>query len=297
MKLDRSSSVKNPSVSVIIPTFNRKDSLIIAINSVLNQTYPVLEILVIDNNSDDETVDLIKSLGEKKIRIFINSNLGIIANSRNVGIEHARGDLIFFLDSDDFWHKKKIELALPFFKNFSVVCHEVSLRKSALSNDWRLKLPVRFTPIVRERLWLMEQKIILSSAGVSRDALGVAGSFREDKRLVGAEDFDLWLRIFAKPEIEGVILREPLGFYDKANSGVAVRLRTLRFCLFMNSKAYLAEHRLNRSAVLMANVVLSKLLVYGHCNRRYVWSTFARLILEKNISWVMRLLISLILKR
>jgi len=99
----------NPLVSIIIPTYNRAEDLKRALQSVLEQTFTDWEIVVVDNHSVDDTNSLIKSFNNRKIKLFKIHNEGIIATSRNLGLKHALGEYIAFLDSDDWWLPKKLE--------------------------------------------------------------------------------------------------------------------------------------------------------------------------------------------
>jgi GT2 family glycosyltransferase len=94
-------------VSVVIPTYNRANLLARAIESALRQTYPRVEVLVIDDGSSDSTASLVKQY-DTRVRYFYQSNSGV-ATARNAGITQARGEFIAFLDSDDIWHDWKVE--------------------------------------------------------------------------------------------------------------------------------------------------------------------------------------------
>ena len=96
-------------ISVIIPTYNRGNSLIKSLNSVLLQTYPNLEVFVIDDCSTDDTESLISKLKDDRIKyVKLKENKG--ANfARNIGIQMSTGKYISFQDSDDIYHKDKIE--------------------------------------------------------------------------------------------------------------------------------------------------------------------------------------------
>ena len=99
-------------VSVIIPVHNSSKYIQECINSVINQTYKNLEIIVIDDKSTDNSVEIIKSIRDKRIKsIELKENVGA-ALARNKGIELSTGDYICFLDSDDYWYHKKIEKQL-----------------------------------------------------------------------------------------------------------------------------------------------------------------------------------------
>ena len=93
-------------VSVIIPTYNRAEFLKKAIDSVLAQTYPHYELLVVDDGSEDNTAELVSSYGHK-LRYIKQQNRGAAA-ARNAGIEAARYDLLAFLDSDDWFDAEKL---------------------------------------------------------------------------------------------------------------------------------------------------------------------------------------------
>lgn len=100
---------KQPLVSVVIPTYNRIDTLPAAIHSVLNQTYENLELIVMDDGSEDGTEEYVKSISDKRVRYKRSDiNLGPSA-ARNLGARVARGEFLAFQDSDDEWMPDKLE--------------------------------------------------------------------------------------------------------------------------------------------------------------------------------------------
>ena len=103
-------------VSVIIPYFKKKKYIQKTLNSVKNQTYKNLEILIIYDDKDTTDLKFLKRLQkkDKRIKIIINKNTLGAGFSRNVGIKDARGRYIAFIDSDDPWKKNKIEFQLKF---------------------------------------------------------------------------------------------------------------------------------------------------------------------------------------
>jgi hypothetical protein len=112
-----------PFISVVLPTYNRARQVEAALASVLAQTYPALEAIVVDDGSTDGTGEAIQRLIDqqpsngKKIRYFFQRNAGSSA-ARNKGIEHAHGEWIAFLDSDDVWLPEKLELQVPAIQRF-----------------------------------------------------------------------------------------------------------------------------------------------------------------------------------
>jgi glycosyltransferase involved in cell wall biosynthesis len=111
----------SPSVSVIIPTYNRARSISRAIDSVLAQTLQNIELIVLDDGSEDDTAEVLARYGDR-ICLIRQENRGVSA-ARNKGIRAARGDWIAFLDSDDEWHPTKLSLQVACLeKNAMKVC-------------------------------------------------------------------------------------------------------------------------------------------------------------------------------
>ena len=103
-------------VSVIIPVYNSSKYLKECIDSVLNQTYKNLEIIIIDDNSTDDSVEIINSYKDRRIKLIkLKKNSGV-SICRNKGIELAKGDYITFIDSDDYWNLNKIKKQVKFIE-------------------------------------------------------------------------------------------------------------------------------------------------------------------------------------
>ena len=100
-----------PIISVIIPTYNAELTIIETITSVQQQTFSDFELIIIDDGSSDQTLELISSVGDKRIRFFSYDNAGVSV-ARNRGISHATGEFIAFLDHDDLWTPDKLDLQL-----------------------------------------------------------------------------------------------------------------------------------------------------------------------------------------
>ncbi len=101
--------MKREKVSVILPTYNRVHCLEQAVQCVLKQTYEEIELIIVDDASNDGTEELVKNMRDERIRYyFSNQNQGA-SGARNFGMEKAKYDYIAFQDSDDYWHKDKLE--------------------------------------------------------------------------------------------------------------------------------------------------------------------------------------------
>ena len=118
-------------VSVIIPIHNSSLYLEECINSVVNQTYKNLEIILINDNSTDNSIDIINSFCDKRIKVInLDNNYGV-SIARNKGVELSTGDFICFLDSDDYWNLKKIEKQVKFIKNKAFIYSDYEYLKNS----------------------------------------------------------------------------------------------------------------------------------------------------------------------
>lgn len=120
-------------ISVVIPAYNREKTIEKCLESVINQTYPCYEIVVVDDGSTDSTIRKIEELNCMKVRVLRQNHKGAQA-ARNYGIKEAKGDYIAFLDSDDEWLLDKLEKQAPHLKGRKDVvvycdCYEVNRRK------------------------------------------------------------------------------------------------------------------------------------------------------------------------
>ncbi len=182
----------SPLFSVIIPTYNRKDFVCIALSSVLNQTYKNFELILIDDGSTDKTKEALSQYKDKRITYFYQQNHGV-AHARNRGIECARGDFIAFLDSDDKWAEQKLQRTLDYIKKFPHISifhtEETWIKGGKILNQKRKhKKPTGF--VFKNALPLC--CIGFSTAVVKRDVFNSVGLF--DETFSACEDYDFWLR-------------------------------------------------------------------------------------------------------
>ena len=116
-------------ISVIIPTFNRENTILASVRSVLNQTVDDLEVLIIDDGSTDRTKTVVEEITDPRVRYIYQENSGACA-ARNNGIRHAHGQYIAFHDSDDIWHLHKLEKQLKIMEEYDpdIVCCKLCYR-------------------------------------------------------------------------------------------------------------------------------------------------------------------------
>jgi len=132
-------------VSVIIPLYNEEKYIIDCINSVINQTYKNIEIIIVDDKSTDNSLKKIKKIKDKRIKIIkLKENKGV-SNARNIGVEVSTGDYICFLDSDDFWNKEKLEKQLKFIKDKAFIYSDYIYTKANGKPIKKAKVPKSLT--------------------------------------------------------------------------------------------------------------------------------------------------------
>lgn len=185
-------------VTIVVPNFNYGKYLGEALASIAGQTYQNWEAIVVDNFSTDNTDEVFKKFdSDSRFKMLKFSNNGSIAASRNVGIKAGSGDLIGFLDSDDVWSPKKLELSVDAHKlGAAVTYHNLKIidENSLKVPFGRLRSWVLREPILSDLL-LRGNAILNSSAIVTRQAISKVGFLDEDPGMAGAEDYNLWLKL------------------------------------------------------------------------------------------------------
>ncbi len=195
---------KHPLVSAVIPTFNRGWIVAEAVKSVLNQDYPNIEVVVVDDGSTDDTPKKLAAL-DASIVLLSQANQGVSA-ARNRGIRQSKGELIAFLDSDDLWKKTKISRQVDFFRENprALVCQteEVWLRNGKRVNP-RLKHKKKSGLFFEASLHLC---LVSPSAVMMKRALFDEKGFF-DETLPACEDYDFWLRTLTDTPVH--LIEEP----------------------------------------------------------------------------------------
>ena len=193
------------SISVIIPTYNRRRTLSRSIESVLNQTIKAAEIFVIDDGSTDSTGDWVKSR-YPPIKYIYQSNNGV-SNARNTGIRLAKSDWIAFLDSDDEWINNKLEEQVKALNKVKELkfCHtdEIWIRNGKKLNQKNNHQ--KFGGYIFNQC-LDKCRISPSTVLCQKSLLTEMNGF--DEMLSVCEDYDLWLRITSKYSV--LHLNDPL---------------------------------------------------------------------------------------
>ena len=198
-------------ISVIIPTYNREDTILRAIDSVLDQTVEPHEILVCDDGSTDGTETLVKRMKDKRIRWISGKHTGLPAVPRNKGITESKGEWLAFLDSDDWWFPTKLEKQLALAQQKGLLAVSSNAVLVHRQNDYKKLLNFKKNVITFNDL-VNTNYVICSSTIIHSSLLKKCIGFPEDSSLIAIEDYTLWLRIATQTPFG--YIREPLAYYN-----------------------------------------------------------------------------------
>lgn len=184
--------MNTPQVSVILPTYNRAWTLENAIDSVLAQDYPAIELIVVNDGSNDDTGTLLNQY-RGQLTVITQENKGVSA-ARNAGIRQCHGEFVALLDSDDEWRPEKISCQVAFFDNHpeAMICQteEIWIRNGRRVNP-KIKHKKPSGMIFEPSLHLC--LVSPSAVMMRRKLFDLKGFF--DESFTVCEDYDLWLRI------------------------------------------------------------------------------------------------------
>lgn len=205
-------------VSVIIPTYNRRKTIVQSVMSVLEQTYDNLECIVVDDASTDDTLDVLSQIQDIRLRIVQLKENGGAAVARNRGIEVAKGSVIAFNDSDDCWELNKIE------RQFTKLDDDIGMVYCKydvfLDGEFHKRIPADTIPMEKKEgniffSLIEDNKIGTPTMFIRKSCLEDVGYFNESYRAL--EDYELALRIAKKYKVafvDEVLLK----VYTSANS-------------------------------------------------------------------------------
>lgn len=189
-------------VSIIMPAYNCKDTLLQAVESVLSQTYRDWELIIIDDACPSKSYQVIKYITDSRIKLMHNQENKGVAATRNVGIKQATGQYIAFLDADDYWLPDKLAHQIYWLnEGYDVVC---SAYWRVTGEHKKLVIPPR-TFTFKD---ILKSNYIGNLTGIYNSSnLG-----KHYQQRIGHEDYVMWLEILRKaPEAYGV--QEPLAVY------------------------------------------------------------------------------------
>ncbi|MBI5475597.1 MAG: glycosyltransferase family 2 protein [Ignavibacteriales bacterium] len=212
----------NRLVSVIVPVYNRVNLIQSCIDSLLDQSYKPVEIIVVDDGSDDGTVEYLEQNYGTKINLVKYHHTGLPAVVRNIGITHASGEYIAFCDSDDRWLPEKLQMQMQRLNetqsNLSCSDGYINNIKGERYLHGYIK---KYADDTKELCW---NNFIITSSVVVEKALLKNKRFSANSLLRGYEDYHLWLSLVNKLKIDYV--GAPLLIYGKNSEGLSAEFQT-----------------------------------------------------------------------
>jgi glycosyltransferase involved in cell wall biosynthesis len=206
-----------PVVSVVTPAYNALQFLPDTIRSVVNQTFPDFEFIIVDDGSSDGTGEYISNYSDRRIVALIRENRGPSA-ARNAGITVSRGKYIAFLDADDLWLPQKLDRQVQQMEADS----EIGLTHTGISyidehsREIQPPLGVSGQGMIRKAMLINPSVRCASTPLIRRSCFAQVGMFSEDLRQHA--DWDMWLRISEKFKI--AIIDEPLTQYRQHSANM-----------------------------------------------------------------------------
>jgi glycosyltransferase involved in cell wall biosynthesis len=212
---------RQPKISIILPTYNRAKYIVETVESVCQQTYSNWELWVIDDQSADNTPELVKQVKDERVRLHQTEKRLGVTGTRNEGLRKAEGEWIAFIDSDDLWDKTKLEKQIAALLQYP----EAGFSLTGGFNFRNQLEPVDFYYKEREGVRygdllipFFESKVSTTTPSLvfKKECLGVIGLFNEAKSFA---DVDFILNLAR--HFKGVILYEPLLYRRLHDSNIS----------------------------------------------------------------------------
>ena len=251
--------------SVIIPLYNKAPYIAKAIESVLGQTFRDFEVIVIDDGSTDQSLEVAKTFENKSITIISQPNSGV-STARNNGVKLAKHPYICFLDADDWWHPtflEEMKRLITDFPDAGIYGSGYYIVKNGQERIAPIGVPQGFEQGIIDYCEVYAKTLCMPLTSIS--VVIPKHIFDEEKgfksQLKFGEDFDLWIRIALKHQV--ILVNKPLAYYnqdvDVNNRGVAVHKIYSPVNHFIFNLDYLYDSEKNNHRL---KILLDKLRVY-----------------------------------
>lgn len=247
----------SPSVTIVVPVYNRLHYLAATLDSVLGQTYQAWELIVVDDGSQEDVAGLLALIHDARIQVVRQCNQGNAA-ARNTGIQASTSDYVICLDSDDVWHPRMLETCASVLRAHPTVDVVFTQFQSIDADGHALPISIRPEPLQGSLLQplLMGYPILPSSAMVRRTCFDRWGLYTP-----GMDDWELWLR-WAKHGCCFACIAEPLLYYrihDQNFNLDWTRRRNLHFAMLDH---FYAQSDLPPTALVLRDKVYTNQHVY-----------------------------------
>lgn len=201
--------MKEPLISVVIPTYNRSEMLKDALKSVLNQTFQDFEIIVCDDGSEDNTKEIVEAFKDNRIKYLWQENSGLSPAVRNMGIQASKGKYVALLDSDDIWLPNKLEKQLNAFnKNPDLLVVATNFVYFSDEKDIIISILYKTDTILNFKETLRMCTVNNSSVLIKKEVFNCIGL--KDVRCRLMSDYDYWLRLLHYKDKSILVIKEIL---------------------------------------------------------------------------------------
>ena len=252
---------ERPLVTVVLPTYNRAQSIRAALETVLNQTYSNLEIIVVDDGSTDDTEQIVSSLRDERV-VYVKQTVRTgSAGARNFGISLAKGEFIAFQDSDDLWYGDKLEKQVPLLtslpKSYGMVYSHMMLRLPEGDVLFKPSYRGRQEHSALDRMLCGSTGIGIQTCLIRRECFSKVGGI--DTNLRALDDREFFIRFSQYFDIYE--LPVPLVTYivsdDSISRNTLEHIKAQKYIM----KKYSGHLRRNRRALAFQYFLLGKLFV------------------------------------
>jgi glycosyltransferase involved in cell wall biosynthesis len=210
-----------PTISVIVPTYNRVESLVLVLEAIFNQTYPPAEVIVADDGSTDDTLDVLRQTLWSGLKLMQLPHSGLPAVARNAALKEAVGEWVAFCDSDDLWAFNKLERQVQSLEADSrALCTNAWVQNEQGVKSLMFSQLPKFLDSAQI---LKSNQIINSSVLIQKKLLDEVGGIPISLTLRGLEDYATWLRVTTIAPFQA--LSEPLVTYAPTSAN-ALRANT-----------------------------------------------------------------------
>lgn len=227
-------------ISIVTPSYNAEKLIGRTIESVLDQSYPNWELIIVDDCSKDGTRDVVRNFVKHDARIRLlplDENNGAPAAPRNIGIREAKGEWVALLDADDIWHPRKLELQLEAMQQAAVDFSCTQMRDFTDENTLVFEEPGK---VSCERIGFFMQQLkgrIPTSSVMARRSVLLDFAFNEDIRYKAVEDYHCWLRIHQALG-DSIKLEYPLLCYRRVQGQISGSKKYMLERMFMVHDEY-----------------------------------------------------------
>ncbi len=247
-------------ISIIIPLYNQEKYIIRCISSILLQSYENFEIIIVNDGSSDNSVDLVKSISDRRVRL-INKKNGGVSSARNKGLENANGKWIMFLDADDELADgalEKLHKATLKYDYVQVIVGNYQV-KDSLGNK-RIKSKLKKEKLYDNPLIPLCFRSFYSRPGntlISTKVVRLVGLY--DETISYNEDLDFTIRLFLQCKV--LYIPETIMFYNLADNTASTKVHEL-------NKDYLSKIDSISKSSIFENFIILELLEFGLLRRK-----------------------------